>query len=122
MVVPRLVFGPLWQTRASSAVRKLLEKCPRDRQKLLRCWAMTTLADQIEQLRARFFVGREAELARLSALIEPDAVRRVAAITGPGGVGKTELLRAFERAARERGARVAWLDAAALPASETAFA
>jgi MoxR-like ATPase len=43
------------------------------------------------------FVGREAELARLTALL---GHARLVTVTGPGGVGKTRLaLRAGARAA-----------------------
>jgi hypothetical protein len=50
-----------------------------------------TLGDDLADLRDRLFVGREAELARLLALLEPGSRRRAAWIGGSGGVGKSEL-------------------------------
>ncbi|MFN2219166.1 MAG: AAA family ATPase, partial [Anaerolineae bacterium] len=37
------------------------------------------------------FVGRERELAELSALLAPDAEARLVTVVGPGGMGKTRL-------------------------------
>ncbi|MDL5158352.1 LuxR family transcriptional regulator [Actinomycetospora termitidis] len=52
-----------------------------------------TISDRISENAARTFVGREAELAVLrSAVLDPDRV--VALVHGPGGIGKTRLLRA----------------------------
>ncbi|MFO0750380.1 MAG: AAA family ATPase [Myxococcota bacterium] len=81
-----------------------------------------TLAHRIADERARLFVGRDAELARLDAMLEPDSPRRVAFVHGPGGTGKTELLTAFTRGARARGVRVGWLDGGQVAVSETALA
>ncbi len=81
-----------------------------------------TIAHELAEERARLFVGREAELARLDALLVVGSPCRIVAISGPGGTGKTELLAAFSRRATSRGVRVAWVDGADVPASEAAFA
>jgi hypothetical protein len=48
-------------------------------------------------------VGRSAELARLEALLRPDPSASVVLLHGPGGVGKSGLLREFARRAAARG-------------------
>ncbi len=72
----------------------------------------TTLADVMAEQRRRRFVGRSAELELFT-----DAVTRatgrpfsVLHIHGPGGVGKTSLLDAFEVVAVAHGATVVRLD------------
>src|SRR5687768_14540386 len=60
------------------------------------------------------FLGREAELAELSALLARDGVRLVT-LTGPGGSGKTRLaLQAAADAAEAFAAGVWWVPLAAL--------
>src|SRR5687768_4533594 len=60
------------------------------------------------------FLGREAELAELSALLTRDGVRLVT-LTGPGGTGKTRLaLQAAANAAEAFAAGVWWVPLAAL--------
>ncbi|MEJ2871227.1 LuxR family transcriptional regulator [Actinomycetospora sp. OC33-EN08] len=52
-----------------------------------------TIADRIRENATRTFVGRDAELAELQrAVLDPERV--VALVHGPGGIGKTRLLRA----------------------------
>ncbi len=58
------------------------------------------LEQEQERLTARF-VGRGAELALLRRLREPTDDLRVVVIHGPGGIGKTSLLHAFQREAKE---------------------
>src|ERR1700722_19544298 len=59
---------------------------------------------------AEAFVGRSRELAALSAALRQAATgdARLALISGEPGIGKTELARAFARAARDDGAQVLW--------------
>ncbi len=59
---------------------------------------------------AEAFVGRSRELTMLSAALRQAAVgdARLALISGEPGIGKTELARAFARAAAKDGALVLW--------------
>lgn len=57
----------------------------------------------LAELESRRFVGREAELARLAPLLRPEPEIRVAYIHGPGGIGKSSLLRELGRRAAARG-------------------
>ena len=56
------------------------------------------------------FVGRSRELAALSAALRQAAAgdARLALVAGEPGIGKTELARAFARAAGNDGALVLW--------------
>jgi thymidylate kinase len=69
-----------------------------------------TLRDRLRESRDRSFQGRAAELARLEALLSPDSRRRVAFVHGPGGVGKTTLLRALEERCNGTGWRCVHVD------------
>ncbi len=75
----------------------------------------------LDHWRETRFVGRAAELEALERLSSPSARSRLAYVHGIGGIGKTELLRAFARRARERGWRVRRLDARELPSSPGAL-
>src|SRR6266702_2421579 len=59
---------------------------------------------------AEAFVGRSHELAVLSAALHQAATgdARLALVSGEPGIGKTELARAFARAAAASGALVLW--------------
>ena len=59
---------------------------------------------------AEAFVGRSHELAVLSAALRQAAAgdARLALVSGEPGIGKTELARAFARAAAKDGALVLW--------------
>ena len=59
---------------------------------------------------AEAFVGRSRELAVLSAALRQAATgdARLALVSGEPGIGKTELARAFARAAADDGALVLW--------------
>jgi hypothetical protein len=62
------------------------------------------LADRLDDLRRRYFVGRESELESFRAALAGEG--RPCALLyvyGPGGVGKSVLLREFARAARHGG-------------------
>lgn len=69
------------------------------------------LADRLATARRRRFVGREAELELFrSAFLATEPPFAVLHIYGPGGVGKTTLLREYARIAAESGYSVALLD------------
>jgi hypothetical protein len=68
------------------------------------------------------FVGRAEELNRLAGLLDPDAAASVAFLHGPGGIGKSALLRELARRARERGLAVRTVDARDTDAAPAAVA
>jgi hypothetical protein len=83
---------------------------------------VSAVADRLRRARSRRFVGREAELELVrGALEEAEPPFAVCFIHGPGGVGKSALLRAAEDVARAAGARVARLDLRAIEPSPPAF-
>lgn len=63
---------------------------------------------------AEHFVGRDVELGAVAELIDPTTPRRILFVHGPGGIGKSALLRAAARAAGEVGATVEAHDARSL--------
>jgi energy-coupling factor transporter ATP-binding protein EcfA2 len=80
------------------------------------------LADRLNLLRRRQFVGRAAELALFEqALAADDPPFALLHVYGPGGVGKTTLLKAFAQLAAERGARVIAVDARETEATPEGF-
>src|SRR2546423_15610397 len=79
---------------------------------------MATLSEALSLREAQLFVGRERELALLRQWLEaepPDPV--ILNVSGPGGVGKSMLLRAFRQIALERSRPVVLADSAAFPAT-----
>jgi hypothetical protein len=70
-----------------------------------------TLAARLEDRDRRRFTGRRSELSFLDQCIEAsDPPASVVHICGPGGIGKSTLLREVGRRARDRGRRVIALD------------
>jgi hypothetical protein len=69
---------------------------------------MRTLGDRVADADAARFVNRAPELRRLEELL--GAGPRVVLVHGPGGVGKSALLREFARRAERRGRSVHWLE------------
>jgi tetratricopeptide (TPR) repeat protein len=73
-----------------------------------------SLQDILKQRRQEDFVGREEQLTFFEENLRrpPDDPRHrfVISVSGPGGVGKTWLLRRFRRIAEEQGAVTAWTD------------
>ena len=65
---------------------------------------MDTLADRMEQEDERRFVGRTRELALVNDVLEGRSPTRVLVVHGPGGIGKSTLL----RQARRRAERAGW--------------
>lgn len=74
-----------------------------------------TLRQAAENADAERFAGRHAELAIVDELLAGDSSRRLLYVHGPGGVGKSALLRATARAARLGGYQVDVHDARTLP-------
>ena len=80
------------------------------------------LADRLAAARAGRFVGREAELDLFrSALLAAESPFAVLHLYGPGGVGKTTLLREYARMAAEMGRPVALLDGRNIDPSPPGF-
>lgn len=82
---------------------------------------MTTLRDVLEDAERRSFVGRQAERARFASWLDDDDIPSVLNVVGLGGVGKTALVRTFERHARDVGRAVTSVDAAILTSDPEAL-
>jgi hypothetical protein len=84
--------------------------------------APATLREKLNTARRSRFVGRERELRQFrSILASEDSPVAVLFIHGPGGVGKSSLLDAFERIAGELAAPVTRVDARNIESSPAAF-
>lgn len=71
-----------------------------------------SIGDRLASARHRRFVGRDAERALFTSLLDaPEPAGQVLHVYGPGGVGKSTLLREFLRTARERGIPSVLVDA-----------
>lgn len=76
---------------------------------------VSTLGDRVSARDREEFVGRAAERARLEALLDPASGVSVVFVHGPGGIGKSALLRQVARAAGGRGWSPYWLEGRDLP-------
>lgn len=68
--------------------------------------ARRSLRDALGSADAARFVGREAERRVIDELFSPATQRRILYVHGPGGIGKSALVRAAARSAAEQGYRV----------------
>ena len=81
-----------------------------------------SLQQRLEQARRRQFVGRVSERDRLrAALSEPELPFFVLYVFGPGGIGKTSLLREFGYIAAELGVASVRLDGRHIEAAPDFF-
>ena len=81
-----------------------------------------SLAERLDDARRSRFVGRTAECALLrDALAADELPFNVIQLFGPGGVGKTSLLREFSLIARDAGAKTIHLDARNIEPSPSLF-
>jgi hypothetical protein len=71
---------------------------------------MTTLRGRIARRDAEFFVGRDEELAWFERALRGETDERVVHVVGPGGIGKSTLVREVERRADALGAESVWID------------
>jgi AAA ATPase domain len=83
---------------------------------------LATVGQRLQQARNRWFLGRDGELELFrAALGAPQPPFTVLHVHGPGGVGKTALLRAFADEARIAGAVSVPLDARHFEPSPAGF-
>ncbi|MBK8459211.1 MAG: AAA family ATPase [Micropruina sp.] len=73
------------------------------------------MADRIAAVRRRQFVGRAAELALVGSLLTAEDAGAVVFLYGPGGVGKTTLLRQIASLGSEAGRLVLRLESRDVP-------
>jgi hypothetical protein len=83
---------------------------------------MPSIGDRLQDARSRLFVGRDAEVERFRAALTAETLPfNVLHVFGPGGVGKTELLRAFVRHCDEVDVPAHYLDTQDVDPSPEAF-
>jgi energy-coupling factor transporter ATP-binding protein EcfA2 len=68
------------------------------------------LLDRLAAARRRAFVGRQAELELFRSVLQEGEAGAVLFVHGPGGIGKSTLLRHVCRLAEDARRRVVWLD------------
>ena len=79
-----------------------------------------TIGDAVTRLEERLFVGRDEQLAQFGRwLASPELA--ILNVSGPGGVGKSALLRAFRRVAEGAGRAVMIVDGYSIPPDPDAF-
>lgn len=77
-----------------------------------------SLGEAVNQLEEEFFVGRQSELDTFRSWITFEApFPEVFAVSGPSGVGKSALLRAFKRIAQESGRAVVFVNGGSFDAT-----
>jgi DNA-directed RNA polymerase specialized sigma24 family protein len=81
----------------------------------------SSLGQRIQAARDRAFVGRGEELALFRATLGADGSFGVLYVHGPGGIGKSALLRRFATEARAAGRRVVTVDGHTVDPSPAAF-
>src|SRR5579859_5461479 len=84
---------------------------PMDETLFERAPPLASLAGAIEALDARTFVGRERELSVFREWLDAEPQPfKILYVCGPGGVGKTALLRRFQHTAQQLGRYVVPID------------
>jgi hypothetical protein len=76
---------------------------------------VTTIRERLLRRDRDRFVGRTAELAAFDSMLAGDDPRRVMHVVGPGGIGKSALLREVTRRAAQRGFDTVWIDGRDIP-------
>lgn len=69
-----------------------------------------SIRERLEARRAAMFVGRAVELERVADLLSPEGEKRFLYLTGPAGIGKTQIVHAAERMALAAGYSVTRID------------
>ncbi|MCT2584347.1 ATP-binding protein [Actinophytocola gossypii] len=80
-----------------------------------------TIGDRVAG-RADVLVGRAAELALFDRILSGELDRNVLLVHGAGGIGKTQLLRAWADAAHDAGRPTRWIDARSIEPKPAAIA
>lgn len=73
------------------------------------------LRDHLMLADAELFAGREADLEVVDRLLDPDSRERILYVHGPGGIGKSALLRELRRRGERAGHTVLAVDGRTLP-------
>jgi hypothetical protein len=81
----------------------------------------TRIADLSRRRAAQRLVGRDEQLAALTALLDADPPAPIAFVHGIAGIGKTALLRGFVVEAEKRNARIVELDCRTIEPTEHGF-
>lgn len=76
---------------------------------------MATIRHRIAGRDRELFVARQQELAYFDAVLTEQSPHRVVHVVGPGGIGKSALLREVSRRAEAKGFDTIWLDGRDLP-------
>lgn len=71
---------------------------------------MSTIGERRRRRDRALFVGRDHELALFGRLLDGELPQRVVHLVGPGGIGKSALLRHASHLAEQRGIRTIWID------------
>ncbi|MFH8798064.1 ATP-binding protein [Streptomyces sp. NPDC017936] len=80
------------------------------------------MANRLRAARSKTFVGRSVEVDRFRAALDgTQGVGPVLYVHGPGGVGKSTLLRRLEDEARQAGRRIVWVDGRRVTPSPAGF-
>ena len=80
------------------------------------------LSDRLREAGRRLFVGREAQRDLFERVLqEAEASFSLLHVYGPGGIGKTSLLYAFQRICRDHAVPFVYLDARTVQADPVAF-
>ncbi|HHO55216.1 MAG TPA: ATP-binding protein [Trueperaceae bacterium] len=83
----------------------------KERQKVISSGQLRKISDKLDFAQKIYFVGRDDEKAILDSLIyDPNPAYLLLNIHGPGGVGKTSLLKEFLSSIKEEGIAVSFLD------------
>ncbi|MDQ4145293.1 MAG: ATP-binding protein [Actinomycetota bacterium] len=83
---------------------------------------MPTIGDALGHAEEASFIGREEEIATFEQWLSAPPERfEILNVYGPGGVGKTALLRHFRRLALGRERPVVYLDGRQMAPTEEAF-
>ncbi len=76
---------------------------------------MATIGERLLARDRELFVGRAVELSMFDRLLDGMLPQRVVHLVGPGGIGKSALLREVSRRGGVRGLRTVWVDGRDVP-------